>query len=127
MNNVSLIGNMTREPELKYTTGAESKARLSFTLAVNREFSKDKKADFIDCVAWGKTAEIIATYTPKGKPLGITGRIEKRQYENQEGRTIYITEVVVDRAQLLGSQTAEKTQEYEFTDLQEVNEADIPF
>lgn len=100
MNHVTLIGRLTRDPEVRY--GAQSQSAVAkFSLAVDRG-GKDKGADFINCTAFGKTAELIERYTSKGKQLAVQGRIQTGKYE-KDGRTIYTTDVVVDRIEFLGS------------------------
>ena len=104
MNKVILIGRLTKDIELKKTQNGNSVT--SFTVAVNRIFqSQDPNqptADFINCVAWNRTAELMNQYVGKGSQVAVDGRIQTRNYENQEGRRIYVTEVVVD-GQPLGS------------------------
>lgn len=100
MNNVSLVGRLTKDGELRYTPNGV--ATFSFTLAVDDPFAKgDKKADFINIVCWQKTAENAANYLRKGHMTGVTGRINTRNYENNEGRKIYITEVVANDIRFL--------------------------
>lgn len=97
MNTVSLIGRLTKGIDLKYTQNGTAVA--SFTLAVNRSFKNQNgeyEADFIQCVAWKKTAELMANYTDKGTQIGVNGRIQTRNYENQQGQRVYVTEVVVE-------------------------------
>lgn len=102
MNKTILIGRLTKDPELKYTPGTGT-AVTTFTLAVDRRFSKDgqKEADFISIVVWGKQAESTATYMNKGKMMGISGRIQTRSYDAKDGTKRYITEVVADEVQFL--------------------------
>ncbi|MFG7387957.1 single-stranded DNA-binding protein [Lactococcus lactis] len=102
INNVTLVGRITKEPELRYTP--QNKAVASFTLAVNRAFKNangEREADFINCVIWGKSAENLANWTHKGQLIGVTGSIQTRNYENQQGQRIYITEVVASNFQVL--------------------------
>lgn len=102
MNVVSLVGRLTKDIELRYTTSGT--AVSSFTLAVNRQFtnaSGERETDFINCVIWRKAAENLANFTSKGSQIGITGRIQTRNYENQQGQRVYITEVVADNFTLL--------------------------
>lgn len=102
MNVVSLVGRLTKDIELRYTTSGTAVG--SFTLAVNRQFtnaSGERETDFINCVIWRKAAENLANYTSKGSQIGITGRMQTRNYENQQGQRVYITEVVVDSFTLL--------------------------
>jgi single-strand DNA-binding protein len=102
INRVVLVGRLTKDPELKYTpTGV---AVANFTLAVNRPFSSqdgNREADFINCVIWRKPAENVANFLKKGSLAGVEGRINTRNYENQEGRRVYVTEVVADSVQFL--------------------------
>lgn len=106
INNVVLVGRLTRDPELKYT--ANGTATATFSLAVNRNFtnkSGNREADFINCVIWRKSAETLANYAKKGTLLGVTGRIQTRSYENQQGQRVYVTEVVAENFQLLESRS----------------------
>ena len=98
MNNVSLIGRFVKDPELRYTpTG---KAVSNFTLAVRNPFDPEN-ADFIQCVAWGVGAELIAEKHEKGNMVGVDGRIQTRNYENNEGQRVYVTEVNVNSIHLI--------------------------
>jgi single-strand DNA-binding protein len=99
MNNVSLAGRMTRDCELKYTQ--EGKAIGNFTIAINKRYKKDE-ANFINCVAFGKTAELISEYVRKGHLFGITGSIETSSWE-KDGQKHYKTEVAVDQITFLQS------------------------
>lgn len=104
INNTVLVGRLTKDPELKYTNSGQGVA--TFTLAVNRNFTNqngEREADFINCVIWRKAAENFANYAKKGSLIGITGRIQTRNYENQQGQRVYVTEVVADNFQLLES------------------------
>lgn len=107
INNVVLVGRLTKDPDLKYT--ASGTAVSTFTLAVNRNFtnqSGNREADFINCVIWRKSAETLANYAKKGTLLGVIGRIQTRSYENQQGQRVYVTEVVAENFQLLESRSA---------------------
>ena len=102
INNVVLVGRLTRDPELRFTSNGTATA--TFNLAVNRNFtnqSGEREADFVNCVIWRKPAETLANYAKKGTLIGVVGRIQTRNYENQEGRKVYVTEVVCDNFQLL--------------------------
>lgn len=102
MNAVSVIGRWTKEPELRYTPNG--KANATGTLAVQRSFKNaqgEYEADFIQVVIWGKMAETVVNRTKKGSRFGGTGRIQTRNYENQEGRKIYITEVVIENVTMI--------------------------
>lgn len=102
INNVVLVGRMTKDAELRYTP--QSQAVATFTLAVNRNFKNqngEREADFINIVIWRQQAENLASWAKKGALIGITGRIQTRNYENQQGQRVYVTEVVADSFQLL--------------------------
>ncbi|KGA95729.1 single-stranded DNA-binding protein [Alkalihalobacillus alcalophilus ATCC 27647 = CGMCC 1.3604] len=102
LNRVVLVGRLTRDPELRYTPNGVAVA--NFTLAVNRTFSNqqgERDADFINCVIWRKPAENVANYLKKGSLAGVDGRIQTRSYDNNEGRRVFITEVVADSVQFL--------------------------
>lgn len=103
INNVVLIGRLTRDVELRYTPS--NVAVATFNLAVNRNFKNqqtgEREADFINCVMWQKSAENLANWTRKGMLIGITGRIQTRSYENQQGQRVYVTEVVAESFQTL--------------------------
>lgn len=100
INNVTLVGRVVRD--LEVVTTKSEKQVSSFALAVDG-FGKDAPANFIDCVAWGKAAEILAQYATKGKQIAITGRIQTRPWEDKDGNKRKATEVVIDQFQLLGS------------------------
>ena len=107
INSVCLVGRLTRDPELKYT--GNNVAVASFSLAVNRNFKDangEREADFINCVIWRQQAENLANWAKKGALIGITGRIQTRSYENQQGQRVYVTEVVAENFQMLESRTA---------------------
>lgn len=102
LNRVVLVGRLTRDPELRYTPNGV--AVTNFTLAVNRTFSNkqgEREADFINCVVWQKPAENVANYLKKGSLAGVDGRIQTRSYDNNEGRKVFITEVVAESVQFL--------------------------
>ena len=102
INNVTLVGRLTRDPELRYTPS--NIAITTFNMAVNRNFKNqagDREADFINCMIWRQQAENFANWCKKGNQVGITGRIQTRSYDNQQGQRVYVTEVVADTFQLL--------------------------
>ncbi|MCM0599900.1 single-stranded DNA-binding protein [Periweissella fabalis] len=104
INRVVLVGRLTRDVELRYTQGGAAVG--SFTIAVNRQFTNqqgEREADFINAVIWRKSAENLANFTHKGSLIGIEGRLQTRNYENQQGTRVYVTEVVVDNFSLLES------------------------
>ncbi|PIA83687.1 single-stranded DNA-binding protein [Streptococcus parauberis] len=102
LNNVVLIGRLTKDPELRYTPN--NVAVATFNLAVNRRFKNNEgvhEADFISCVMWNKSAENLSNWIKKGNLIAITGRIQTRNYENQNGQRVYVTEVVAESFQSL--------------------------
>ena len=116
-----LVGRMTKDADLRYT--ANGAAVATFTLAVNRAFtnqSGEREADFVTCVIWRKSAEALANFTRKGSLIGIVGRIQTRNYDNQQGQRVYVTEVVCDSFQMLESRTVndQRKQEPSFGDNQ---------
>lgn len=103
INNVTLTGRLTRDPELRYTA-EKGRAVTRFTLAVNRDFVNGdgvREADFLNVVAWGKLAETCANYLAKGSLIGIIGRLQSRSYENKDGQTVYVTEVKMEKLTFL--------------------------
>ena len=110
MNKVILMGRLTRDPDIRYTAGEETTCVARFNLAVDRRFKRGE-ADFIGCVAFGKTGEFIEKYVKMGTKLVITGRIQTGSYE-KDGQKIYTTDVVVEEAEFAESKKAEgKTEE----------------
>lgn len=102
INRVVLVGRITKDPELRKTQSGLS--TVSFTVACNRRFTsqgQEPQADFINCVAWRQTADYMANYVKKGALLGVEGRIQTRNYEDQTGKRVYVTEVVCDSVQTL--------------------------
>lgn len=112
INNVTLVGRLTKDVELKYTPANQAVAQ--FTLAVNRTFKNangERETDFINCVIWRKSAENFANFVKKGALIGITGRIQTRNYENAQGQRVYITEVVAENFQMLESRNQQQGQQ----------------
>lgn len=108
MNKVILVGRLTKDPELKFTSGSGI-AVATFTLAVDRRFSKQdgqREADFIPVVCWRKTAELVANYTKKGNRIGVTGSIQVRKYQAADGSNRYATEVIADEIEFLEKKDA---------------------
>lgn len=104
LNRVILIGRLTKDPELRYTPSGV--AVTQFTLAVDRPFTNqqgEREADFINIVTWRKLAETCANYLSKGRLTAVEGRIQVRNYENSEGRRVYVTEIVSDNVRFLES------------------------
>ncbi len=98
MNKVILMGRLTRDPEVRYSQAAEPTAIANFSLAVNKRFKRDGEpdADFINCVAFGRTADFIQKYFKKGQQVSVIGRLQTRSYDDQQGQKRYVTEVVVE-------------------------------
>lgn len=137
LNSTCLVGRLTKNVELKYTPSNQAVA--TFTLAVNRNFKSqngEREADFINCVIWRQQAENLANWAKKGDLIGITGRIQTRNYENQQGQLVYVTEVVADNFQLLKSRKDRndgQSQGYSQQDFSRqaepfsIDESDLPF
>ena len=107
MNKVVLIGRLTRDPELRYT--GNNTAVATFSLAVNRNFSNqqgEREADFINIVVWRKQAENVKNYLTQGSQVAIDGRIQTRSYDDNNGQKRYVTEVVADNVEFLGSKNS---------------------
>ena len=108
MNKAILIGRLTKDPEVRYTSS--NRAVCQFTVAIDRPFtnqaSGQREADFINVVAWDKTGENVGKYMTKGRLIAVEGRIQTRNYENNEGRRVYVTEVVASNVQFLESRNA---------------------
>jgi|SRR5690625_262879 len=109
LNRAVLVGRLTRDPDLRYTPNGVAVA--NFTIAVNRPFTNqqgNRDADFINCVVWRRPAENLANYMSKGNLIGVDGRIQSRSYEGQDGKTVYVTEVVADSVQFLESRSSSR-------------------
>lgn len=107
MNKCELIGRLTKDPELRLTSNQTAYCNL--TIAVDRRFKDangQRQADFINCVAWKQTATFIQKYFHKGNRIGVVGSIQTRQYEDKDGAKRFVTEVIVDEAEFVESQTA---------------------
>jgi len=107
MNSVILVGRLVKDPELRtISTGSTT---CNFSVAVNRQFtnaSGERETDFINCVIWGKQAENLAKYCTKGTLIGVSGRIQTRNYDGQDGKRVYVTEVAANNITFLGSKNA---------------------
>ena len=112
INRTILVGRLTKDPVLRKTANGSSVT--SFTLAVNRKYKQEGQpdADFINTVAWNKTADIVVQYTHKGSLVGVEGRIQTRSYDDQSGKRVYVTEVVADSVQFLESKSAAASNAY---------------
>ena len=137
INNVVLVGRLTRDPELRYTPS--NVAVATFSLAVNRNFKNqagDYEADFISCIMWRQQAENFANWLKKGALIGITGRIQTRSYDNQQGQRVYVTEVVAESFQILekkdnsannASMENQIPPSFEKTNPMDISDDDLPF
>ena len=140
LNSICLVGRLTKTVELRYTPS--NVAVATFTLAVNRTFKNengDREADFINCVMWRQQAENLANWAKKGALIGITGRIQTRSYDNQQGQRVYVTEVVAETFQLLeskgqqGNQTQQRQAQQQAPDFSrqgapmDISSDDLPF
>lgn len=102
LNRVVLVGRLTRDPDLRYTPAGHAVA--NFNIACNRPFKNEQgeqQADFINCVAWRKQAENLANFMKKGQQIGVDGRIQTRTFEDKDGKTVYVTEVLAESIQFL--------------------------
>ena len=110
MNSVQLVGRFTRDPEVRYTDGGTSIAR--FSIAVDRRFKQQDgpSADFINCIAFGKTAEFVEKYFHQGNKVGLNGRIQTGSYTNKDGQKVYTTDVVVENVEFVESKAAANNQ-----------------
>ena len=100
MNKVVLIGRLTKDPEIRYTPAGN--AVSTFSIAVNRDYKNangEYDTDFIYCVAWNQTAEFMGNYLRKGYQVAVSGSIQIRHYQDQSGKTVYVTEVIVNQVQ----------------------------
>lgn len=106
MNKTQLVGRLTRDPEVRYSQGENASAIARFSIAVNRRFKNAEgnyEADFINCVAFGKSGEFIEKYFKKGMAIGVTGRIQTGSYTSKDGVKVYTTDVVVEEAEFVES------------------------
>src|SRR5699024_1940389 len=139
MNRFVGVGRLTKDVDLRYT--GNGKAVANFSIAINRPFKNhqgENEADFINGVVWGKGAENLANYMKKGSQIGIDGRLQTRTYENNNGQTVVVTEVVADSVQFLeskGSQTQQQPQQNQQQhqtfgqagESLEISDQDLPF
>ncbi len=112
LNRVVLVGRLTKDPEFRTTQSGVEVA--TFTLAVNRNYKNkngEQQADFINCIVFRKQAENVNNYLNKGNLAGVDGRLQSRSYENQEGRRIFVTEVICDSVQFLESKNNNQSQQ----------------
>ena len=117
MNNVVLIGRLTRDPDIRYSAGENSTAVARYTLAVDRRFKRDgdQSADFISCVAFGRSAEFAEKYFHQGIRIVVSGRIQTGSYTNRDGNKVYTTDVVVEDQEFAESKNASAENSAGFT------------
>lgn len=134
MNKVILLGRLTKDPEIRYTQSENMLAIARYTLAVDRRFKKEGQpsADFINCVAFGKSAEFAEKYMTKGRLFGVIGKIQTRNYENDKKEKVYVTEVVVEEQYFADSKKDDKKDINELLKedndkLKELDDIDLPF
>lgn len=131
MNSVQLVGRFTHDPDVRYTNGGATVAR--FSVAVDRRFAKEgeQTADFINVVAFGKTAEFIEKYFHKGNRIGIVGRIQTGSYRNKEGATVYTTDVVAENVEFVESKGGNNKQHpqppADFVNIPDIPDEELPF
>ena len=113
MNKVILIGRLTKDPETRYTQGDNPMAISRYNLAIDRRFKRDgdQNADFIPCVAFGKSGEFAEKYLRKGTKVAVVGRIQTGSYTNKEGQKVYTTEVVVEEQEFAESKASQGSQQ----------------
>ena len=135
MNLVILMGRLVRDPDVRYSQGQEQKAIAKFTLAVDRRFKKDgeQSADFISCIAFGKTGEFVEKYLSKGTKVVVEGRWQTGSYDNKEGQKVYTNDCIVDSVEFAESKSNNETQskpqtdENGFMNIPEGLDAELPF
>lgn len=125
MNHVNLIGRLTKDPEVKQTPS--NILVCSFTLAVDRRFKDqggNKQTDFIPCVGWRKVAELLGNYCHKGSKIAVSGSIQTRSYDDQNGRKVFVTEVLAEEIEFLDSKTQEQPQPQQMPTVEPLEYAD---
>ncbi len=130
MNKVILMGRLTKDPETRYTQSTNTQV-TSFTLAVNRRFVKEgeeRQADFINIVAWNKTAEFVSKYFKKGQQVGVIGRLQTRNWEDEQGQKHYVTEVIAEEVYFADTKKEESTSApTEENQFEIIDSDDLPF
>ncbi|MCQ2743495.1 MAG: single-stranded DNA-binding protein [bacterium] len=128
MNKVILMGRLTRDCEVRYSSGAEPMAVVRFSIAVNRRFKREGEpdADFFNCVAFGKTGETINRYFKKGSMISIMGHIQNGSYTDKDGNKKYTTDIIIDEFYFCGGSSAE-TKNSAVTEETVTNESELPF
>ena len=130
INKVILMGRLTRDPEMRHTNSGTPVT--TFSIAIDNGYGDDKRTDFVNCLAWNKTAEFVTKYFTKGKMIIVIGRITTRSWETQDGKRAYATEVVANEVSFGETKSSQQTatqppmQDDDFTPLDEYDE-DLPF
>lgn len=132
MNKVILMGRLTRDPEIRYTQGENQVVIARYTLAVERRYKRESEpsADFINCVAFGKTAEVAEKYFRKGIKIAVIGRIQTGNYTNQDGMKIHTTDVVIEEQEFAESKSSSQQSSPDangFTNIPEGIDEELPF
>ena len=130
-----MIGRLTRDPEVRYSAGENPIAVARFTVACDRKIKKEdqQSADFISCIAFGKSAEFIERYFFKGNFIGLNGRIQTGSYTDKEGKKVYTTDVLVESVEFTGSKSSGEnkpqptTQDADFMNIPDGIDEDLPF
>ena len=125
LNQCNFIGNLGGDPEIRYTPNG--KAVTNFSIAVTEKYKDEKKTEWVKCVAWGRLAEVIAEYLKKGSSIFISGRLQTRSWEDQNGNKRYTTEVVANQMQMLGGGQKNTPASDGGVNTEDVPEQDIPF
>lgn len=126
MNKVALIGRLTREPDVRYSQGGEPMAIARFTLAVDRR-TKNRDADFISCVAFGKSGEFVEKYFHKGMKVVVIGRIQTGSYDSKDGHKVYTTDVVCEELDFCESKQKQNADADGFMNIPDEIEKEMPF
>ena len=128
MNKTILMGRLTKDPDTRYTQTTNTQV-TSFTLAVNRRFVKEgeQQADFINIVAWSKTAEFVSKYFKKGQQVGVIGRIQTRTWDDDQGQKHYVTEVIAEEVYFADSKKEGQADTTNTTNDFEISSDELPF
>ena len=132
MNKAILIGRLVRDPDVRYTQGAEPMAVVRFAIAVDRPYSsrrneEDKTADFLNCVCFGKRGESIGKYFQKGNKIALVGRIQTGEYTDQQGNKKYTTDIVVEDFEFVESKKNDSSQASDYYVESNVDDEELPF
>lgn len=128
MNKVHLIGNLTRDPELRYTKHNTPVA--SYTIAINTGYGELQETNFINITSWGKSGEFVSKYFKKGQPIALTGRLKNKNYEDSQGIKHYSIEVITEDIEFVGNKKQEEVQfvdEYNLENEEIINDDELPF